>query len=126
MVIKNIDIIYAKTLSEALLLISEKIYINKLIKDKNKFIDFIKKREKIGSLYIGNGIYLPHVKGNFINKNSIYVYNLEKSIGKVEMIIVILVKENALKKDLKEIIELVTSLDDENFVNLLKEGNYGN
>lgn len=114
----NLDSIYEK--------VGEKLYEKKYIKSKKIFINQLKKRDEKGDNYVGNGIFLPHIKSKNILNTLIYVISLEINIEKIDTVIFILVNDNKIYNSYDKIVEFVKKLDDIDYINKIKEGRYGN
>lgn len=126
----SIEIKYEKlklnNLDEIYFTISEKLYLYKYVDNKELLIAQLKERDEKGDNYIGNGIFLPHIKSKNILKTVIYVVVLEKNINYIDTIIFILANDKTYCNDYKEIIDFVQKLDDIEIITEIKEGRYGN
>lgn len=126
----SIEIKYEKlklnNLDEIYFTISEKLYLYKYVDNKELLISQLKERDEKGDNYIGNGIFLPHIKSKNILKTVIYVVVLEKNINYIDTIIFILANDKTYCNDYKEIIDFVQKLDDIEIITEIKEGRYGN
>lgn len=123
MIILENYILDIKTKSELYQKISFQLFEKKYIYSKKNFLKKIFEREKIGSLYIGNGILLPHIQNKTIIKNRICVYRLKNNIeNKINLVICILAKKNLGKVDYKKIVRFVREIDDEKVIKKLMEG----
>lgn len=108
---KEININNSKT--ESLQKIVFKIF--KMLENQKKIISsyhFRKKtKENWNNLYVGNGVFLPHFKGREIDKNIVIIANLKNSIGDVNRIITILLRDDIDKKDFYIVKQIIKSID---------------
>lgn len=103
--------------------ISFQLLEKKYIYSKKNFLQKIFEREKIGSLYIGNGILLPHIQNKTIRKNRVCVYRLKNNIeNEINLVICILAKKNLGRVDYQKIVQFVRAIDDEKVIKKLMEG----
>lgn len=106
--------------------ISKDLEEKKYIISSESLLENILEREKKGSLYIGNGISLPHLKSNNILINSIHIYVLNNKKNNIDTVIVILLNDSVEKIELKEVVNFVLSLDKQEVLLKIRRGEYGN
>lgn len=90
---------------------------------KENIIAQLKQREALGSTYIAEHVLLPHVESNQVKKSQILFIRLARPIKKwdtqtkdIQLLIVILLKENENVRIKREIAAFTRSLADEEYI----------
>ena len=94
---------------------------------KNKILELLEKREKIGDLLIAENVILPHAESELIEKSKILIIKPKKiikswnnTIKNVKLIIVVILKENENPEIKEKISKFSRKLANDEFLEKLK------
>lgn len=98
-----------------------------IVADNSQIIEMLELRDLNGNIQIEEGVVLPHIKDTSVQESKIIIVNLEQPIKKwsskiarVDLIIVLLIKEVEEKDKLEEIVTFMRQLADEEFIEKIK------
>ena len=108
--------------------IADLVNVEKNEKLQLEIVEKLEEREKKGGILVAESVILPHFESSKVKKSGLIFIKPNKiikrwnnNIGNVELIIVILLRENEGEEEKKEIRDFVRKFADDSYVEQLKQ-----
>lgn len=124
--IKDVIYINAQNKDEFIRKLSKKVAESELVEDDKVLVSELLKRESVGSTLIEEGVAMPHVESFNVKVSSVVVVKTDSIVwqdgeNNVDLVIVLLLKQNEDSKIKKQIQMVVRKFADDEFVNKIRQ-----